>query len=67
MGFISKAKAITVYPNSDWVEYALDVIGGLGLVAAVMILMCRRGKGRTIAELAERLSGGETELARVEE
>jgi hypothetical protein len=49
IGFINNAKAITVYPNSNLVYYALDVIGLLGLLVAILILMLRRKKGRTIS------------------
>lgn len=48
IGFISNAKAITVYPNSNWVYYALDSIGILGLISAILILMLRRKRGKTL-------------------
>ena len=48
IGFISNAKAITVYPNSGWIYYALDIIGILGLIVAIFVLMIRRRRGRTI-------------------
>jgi flagellar biogenesis protein FliO len=58
MGFISSAKAIQVFPNSNWIYYALDLIAVLGLLAAVLILMLRRQsqgqgqKGQKVGELA---------------
>lgn len=52
MGFISSDKAITVYPNSILVYYALDIIGILGLIVAVLILMLRRKRGRSIQSLS---------------
>ena len=48
IGFISSDKTFSVYPNTSWIYTALDIIGILGLLVAILILMLRRKRGRTI-------------------